>query len=195
MFREEDTRVSSSIITLETMKRLLYLFLLLSCSATAKDISEYYTMRTRTHDRLFFILPIEITNIERNIEPAKFDVTYVTTEEDATINITIYTDKAVKTDSIIFQGSGVHYISKQFETFYIEREKNKGWAHRYSCRIPFVDILHLYESPMAWKLCVYAKGQVFEYSQEKRMWKKEQKRMKEILATVQLNQEVLVQEQ
>ncbi len=171
------------------MKRLLlYLFLLLSCSTMAKDISEYYTMRPRTNDLLYFILPIEITSTERNTEAATFDITYITSKENATVNMTIYSDESLQTDSIVFLGNGVRHVSKQFETFYIEKEKKKGWAHRYSCKVPLIDIQRLYASPMAWQLQVHAKGKIFTYVQSERVWKDEQKRMKEILTMIQINQ-------
>ncbi len=172
------------------MKRLLlYLLLWSSVPMIAKDISDYYVMY-RTDNLLCFILPIEIANAERSREPATFDITYITSEADATINMTVYAEEALRTDSIIFLGREVRHVNKQFETFYIEKEKKKGWAHRYSCKVPFEAVQQLYASPMAWQLEVYAKGKVLVYAQGERVWREEQKRMKEILNMIRINQEV-----
>ncbi len=184
-------RVYYLFLSLIVMKRLLlYLLLLFSLPIGAKDISDYYVMRPRTNDLLYFILPIEITSTERNIEAAAFDITYITSEENATINMTIYADESLQTDSIIFFGRGVRYVSKQLDTFYVEKEKKKGWAHRYSCKVPFADIQQLYTSSMPWQLIVCAKEKNFTYAQGKRVWKEEQKRMTEILTIIQVNKQV-----
>ncbi len=166
---------------------ILYTSLLLTCcSAMAKDLSEYYTMRPRANDLLFFILPIKMESTVRGVDNAEFDITYITSETNATINMSIYANVALQADSIVFCGDKLRYSSKNFETFYIEKE-GKKWAHRYSCKVPFEFLQHLYALPDAWQLEIYAKGQKFHYRQGNGTWKIEQKRMIELLMMIQIN--------
>ncbi len=160
--------------------------LLTCCSAMAKDLSEYYTMRPRENDLLFFILPIEIESTTRSVENAEFDITYITSVTDATVNMSIYANNALQADSIVLLGNNVRCSNKTFETFFIEKD-GKKWAHRYSCKVPFATLQHLYASPTAWQLEIYAKGQKLYYRQSERTWGSEKKRMAELLKMIQIN--------
>ncbi len=177
------------------MKRfVLYILLLLSIPLPAKDLSEYYLMRPRENDLLFFIFPIELANENRTIKPAEFDITYLTSEKDATINMSIFSQVALRTDSIAFLNKDVYFVYKQFETFYIEKSPKKGWEHRYSCKVPLAVLTQLYKLPSPLQLKVYSKERILTYSPSERVWKTERKCMNEILETIELNLPILTQE-
>ncbi len=170
------------------MKRfLIYLLLLITLPIGAKDLSDYYLMRPRTNDLLFFIFPMELASKNRSIEPAEFDITYITSEADATINMSIFSEVALRTDSIAFLNKDVYFVCRQFETFYIEKAQKKGWEHRYSCKIPFRIISELYRLPSPLELKIYSIEQILTYSPSERIWKSERKCISEIVETIELN--------
>ncbi len=177
------------------MKRfLLAILLLATIPLAAKDISEYYLMRPRANDLLFFIFPIEIASTEQKIEPAIYDITYITSETEATVNMSIFSATSLQTDSIAFCNQDVYFVSKQIETFYIEKAQKKGWEHRYSCKVPLAALTQLYRLPSPLQLKVYSKERILTYSPSERVWKTERKCMSEILETIELNLPALTQE-
>ena len=99
-------------------KIVLLLFAFVSITSFAKsDLSDKYVMRLRANDLLYFILPNEIESVDKN-KSLKFDITYATSEQDVTINMSIFTKQELIIDSIGL-ASNKNLLIKDFKIFYI----------------------------------------------------------------------------
>ncbi len=170
------------------MKKIfIFTLLIFTTFVQAKDLSDYFRMMPRQNDLLYFIKPIELPNAERGKEYAEFDITYITSLDSATMNMSIYTPSMLETDSIVLCGANIYESIPVFETFFIEPEKKVGWVHRYSCFIPFFTLQKLYTSEMPWELRIYHKSGSIIFKQTTREWKDEADRMNKIINVIRVN--------
>ncbi len=170
------------------MKKIgLICLLFASLTATAKeDLSDFYIIQPRADGKLFFILPVEISEVAKKEKNATFDITHITSAPTATVNLSIYARRALETDSIVFSSAKQRIAVADFETFFIEQEK-QTWKHRYSCTVPFAGLCDLYKESTPWKLTVYYAGGQLVYQQTQSVWERERARMTEIFYLIQLN--------
>lgn len=166
-------------------KIVLLLFAFVSITSFAKsDLSDKYVMRLRANDLLYFILPNEIESVDKN-KSLKFDITYATSEQDVTINMSIFTKQELIIDSIGL-ASNKNLLIKDFKIFYIEKEGN-WWCHRISCRVPFDYLKQMYLSTNSYKIEIYDKQKVLTYTFSGKTWKNEQLWMNKLLALITQN--------
>lgn len=165
----------------------LICLLFVGLAANAKEgLGDFYVMQPREHDKLFFILPIEMSEVSKKERNAEFDITHITSAPTSTVNISIYAKQNLNADSIVFSSRERKIALADFKTFFVEKEK-QIWKHRYSCAIPFADLCGLYKEANPWKLTVYYAGGQLVYQQTPSVWKRERARMTEILYLIQLN--------
>lgn len=170
------------------MKRISLICLLFaSLAATAKEnLSDFYIVQPRENDKLFFVLPIEISEVSKKGKNATFDITHLTSSPTSTVNLSIYAQQHLDADSIVFSNSKEKIAVTDFKTFFIERDK-QVWKHRYSCSVPFAKFYNLYKDSKPWKMTVYYAGGQLVYQQTSSVWERERVRMSEILYMIQLN--------
>lgn len=169
------------------MKKIVFflLFAFVSITSFAKsNLSDKYVMRLRANDLLYFILPNEIESLDKN-KSLKFDITYVTSEQDVTINMSIFTKQELVINSIGF-ASDKNLLIKDFKTFYVEKEDN-WWCHRISCRVPFDYLKQMYLSANSYKIEIYDNQKVLTYTFSGKTWKNEQLWMNKLLALITQN--------
>ncbi len=170
------------------MKKIfIFTLLIFTAFVQAKDLSDYFRMMPRQNDLLYFIKPIELSNAERGKEYAEFDITYITSLDSATVNMSIYTPSMLETDSIVLHGANIYESIPKFEIFFVEPEKKLGWVHRYSCLIPFITLQKLYTSETPWELRIYSKGSKLTFQQTMREWEDEADRMNKIINVIRVN--------
>lgn len=161
------------------------MFVLVSIASIAKsDLSGKYVMRLRSNDQLYFILPNDIESLDKN-KNLNFDITYATSEQDVTINMSIFTKQGLTIDSIAFV-STKDVVIKDFKTFYIEKD-NAWWCHRISCKLPFEYLKQMYLSSESYKIVVYDDLKVLTYAFPVKKWKSEHSWMNRLLLLITQN--------
>lgn len=165
----------------------LICLLFVGLAANAKeDLGDFYVMQPREHDKLFFILPIEMSEVSKKERNAEFDITHITSAPTSTVNISIYAKQNLHADSIVFSNRERRIAVADFKTFFIEKEK-QIWKHRYSCAVSFADLCGLYKEASPWELTVYHQSGRLVYRQSPSVWERARARMTEILYLIQLN--------
>ena len=175
------------------MKRYFSLFLVLmvSLAASAVKLEDRYVMKAIEDGQIFFIAPYEISSQTGKIKPLMADVTYVTTNDSVTMNMSVWTPQELLADSLILR-SGKQVYCRDFETFFVERD-GKLWIHRYSIRFPLESLNAIYASSAPFTLTVYAQDQTVEYGYTAKAWPKEQDWMNQILHIIASNKRLYKQ--
>lgn len=167
---------------------LLILSLYILSSLQASDLADRYIMKVIENGQLYFILPYNIPSKSAKEKALSVDITYLTTSDSTTINMSVWTKNELAIDSIVFVGRE-NWRIEDFSIFFIEKD-GKLWLHRYSLRFPFCQLVQLYKEPDPFVLCFYAKGDVLQYSCSLRSWSKEQLWMNQILHTIMSNKKI-----
>ena len=172
------------------MKRILLtsIILLLSTSFYAISIEDRYVMRVVNDGQLYFILPYEIPSSAYRTKAAMADITYLTTTDSVTMNVSVWGKDVLKADSILLITEDDRVVC-DFQTFFIEMD-GKLWLHRYSLRYPYADLCRLYSSPSPFILRIYAESKEVQYTYLAKAWKKESVWMNQILQMIMSNKEV-----
>ncbi|NCB07157.1 MAG: hypothetical protein EOM73_03220 [Bacteroidia bacterium] len=165
---------------------LIFSLMLLTSTINGQNISKYYTSSLQGNGVLYFISPqIEFSN---NIINAKFiyDITYLTTNDTATINFSYY-DKNEKTiDSVVFVSDNQRY-SARVKKLFIETKKLK-WHYRYSFNFSFTDLNIFFNQTDNPKIILYTQQGAVELSVKTKTWKKKSVLIKKILTLIKYNQ-------
>ena len=177
-----------SHIIFNCMRRIIFLLsslCLLLFSAHATSLEDRYVMKTLENGQLYFITPFDIPAVTPKTKALSADITYLTSSDSVTTNISVWTTQELHTDSIVFLGE-IKIELKDFQTFFIERD-GKLWLHRYSLRFPLKDLTIIYSGQSPFLINVYAKGQAIHYSYPSKSWSKEQMWMNQILHIIDTN--------
>jgi len=169
------------------MKRFFFLFVAvcLISSLYASSVEDKYIMKTFENGQLYFILPYDIPVQTSKAKALSADITYLTTSDSVTMNISVWTDRELATDSIALEG-GERIVIKDFQTFFIEPE-GKLWLHRYSLRYPLVCLTKLYAAESPFSMIIYTREQEMAYGYSSKVWSKERAWMNKILHTIDSN--------
>ena len=154
-------------------------------STYAASLEDRYIMKNLENGQLYFILPFDIPSVTSKTKALSLDITYLTTSDSVTTNISVWTAQELQTDSIVFQGD-TKIALNDFQTFFIERD-GKLWLHRYSLRFPLKDLTFIYSGQCPFMIDIYAKGQEIHYSFPFKSWPKEQMWMNQILHIIDTN--------
>lgn len=169
------------------MKRYIFLlYILCVCSVLfASSVEDRYVMKTFENGQLYFILPFDIPSQDTKVKALSADITYLTTADSVTVNMSVCYPSALTADSIVFSGD-THFASTDFQTFFIEME-GKQWLHRYSVRMPWGVLNQLYFQNPPFVLSVYAKERQLVYAFPDKKWEKEKKSIQQILQMITAN--------
>lgn len=150
----------------------------------AEKIEDRYVMRPIQGGLLYFILPYELPSLQKE-KAVELDVTYITGFDSVRVNMSVYTDMPLATDSIVFRTTQSFRIS-DFETFFIDKE-NKKYVHRYSCRFPYRYWQEMYADSEPFCLEVYSSSGTLFYGFSSNKWKKEQQWMTQVMLLIERN--------
>lgn len=175
------------------MKRYfsLFLVLLVSLAALAVKIEDRYVMKAIEDGQIYYIAPYEISSQTNKIKPLMADVTYVTSDDSVTMNISVWTPQELLADSMVLR-SGKQVFCRNFETFFVERD-GKQWIHRYSLQFPLASLNAIYSASTPFLLSIYSKDQTVEYGYTDKVWPKEQDWMNQILHIIATNKRLYKQ--
>lgn len=152
----------------------------------ADKLADRYTVRPVQDGLLYFIKPYELPSLQRKIDAALIDVTYLVTWDSVTLNMSIVLPEVIGADSIVFT-SDQSMTFAQFETFFIDSNKKNQFVHRYSCKVPYLYIKTLYNNEKPYRMTIYSKGRSFSYGFASRSWDKERKMMSQIFMLIDRN--------
>ena len=177
------------------MKRALLLSLILwiSTIAFAVKLEDRYVMKSFDGGHIYFILPYNIAAETAKTKDLSVDVTYLTTSDSVTINLSVWSEYELNTDSIAFIEDETQIYRSDFRTFFIERD-GKHWHHRYSMYAPLERFNRLYKNPNPFTLCIYAPENTLRYTNSVKMWKSEQEWMNQILHIILRNKKIYEQQ-
>lgn len=169
------------------MKNNILFFVLFVCASVyaQENITDKYIIQGRDKDALCFILPYKIPNITKNKKEILVDITYITSENEVTVNMTISSNKPLSVDSIAFISENRLTVTN-IKTFYIDKD-GQWWKHRYSYKLPFNFIKAMYLSNNPFQIIVFSEIDKFQFSYSTKDWHKEQTWMNEILLIITKN--------
>lgn len=153
----------------------------------AEKLEDHYVVRTLPDALLYFVLPYEVPSLQKT-PAAEIDITYPTNQDSLRVNMSIYTDKPLKVDSIVFI-TETSMRTTDFETFFIDKN-GKNYIHRYSCFFPYSLWQKMYTCDKPFRLCIYAEQQKFEYGYSQQKWNKENLWMQRILLLINRNKQI-----
>ncbi len=159
--------------------------ILFSLMANAEKLEDRYVMKTIENGQLYFVVPYDIQSQTAKTKALSADITYLTTSDSVTMNISVWSSNELLTDSIVLKGT-TQVVIRDFKTFFIEKD-NKLWLHRYSLRYPFTSLALLYADTKPFMIDVCFGSQRITYGYSQKQWKKEQEWMNQVLHIIATN--------
>jgi hypothetical protein len=164
---------------------LLGIFILLPTQA--QRISKYYNSSIQENGLLYFIEPPQEFVSSDGESSLLFDITYLTTDDSATLNFTFIDAAIQKIDSIHFHQPSSHLGSPARKIFV---ESYKGiWKHRYSASFSFEELNAFFtQIEEIGASLTFEKGKI-ELQPAKRKWEKHALILSRVLAMIEANSE------
>ncbi|MGB9772388.1 MAG: hypothetical protein ACPLX7_10510 [Candidatus Kapaibacteriota bacterium] len=160
--------------------------LLLTGTINGQNISKYYTSSLQGNGTLYFIFPQSGFNNNKINSKLTYDITYLTTNDTATLNFSYY-DKLDRTiDSVVFI-CGNQRFSSIAKKIFIETKKTK-WHYRYSTNLLFTELNVFFNSADNPKIILYTQQGTVELNIKAKTWKKYSSVTKKILTLIKYNQ-------
>lgn len=166
---------------------LLFLLLFITNIGNAQKITKYYRASFQENGVLYHISPIDVfTNDENNCKFI-FDITYLTTNDSAILNLS-YFDKTIRIiDSIAFIQNNIKIYSNAKKIF-IEPHRTI-WLHRYSTKFSFDDLTYLYSQKDKPEIVVYSSSGNINLDIKQSAWRKNAAIVAKIFTMIRLNLE------
>lgn len=164
----------------------LFFLLLFSSAVKSQNISKHYKSSVEPKGVLYFILPQKgFENNKLNSE-FTYDITYLTTNNVATLNFSYY-DKAERIiDSVKFI-SGSQKFSANTRKIFVDTKKSK-WHYRYSAECLYSDLCSFFNPENQAKIILYTGQGAVELSIKQKTWKKQSSTTAKILSLIKQNQ-------
>ncbi|MDE5606060.1 MAG: hypothetical protein K2I68_02030, partial [Bacteroidales bacterium] len=143
-------------------------------------------MRPRADDLLYFILPFDLHCVAKG-KAANLDMTYVTSEMQLTVNMSVLASEPLRVDSVVFL-SGQSYRADSLTLLFVEKDKGYWWQ-RLSFKVGYDTLTKLYGAETPYRLSVYAEGKVLQYAFPARKWTAESQCISELLRLIAYNRE------
>lgn len=170
-------------------KILLFVFLMQTfCLSAQNNLSNRYVMHPRADDLLYFVLPFDLPCVAKG-KAANLDITYVTSDTQCKVNMSLWTPEPCRVDSIVLL-SGRSYRTDSLTLFFVEKDKGCWWQ-RLSFKVDYDTLVQLYGAETPYRLSVYAEGKVFQYAFPARKWASECRWMSELLRLIAYNRKRL----
>lgn len=144
-----------------------------------------YVMRLTNKGKLFFIYENSFNQVDGKLQ-LFFDVTYLNTNDSASIKMTIYESSLVDVDSIALSWDNNRIICAEPSLIYKEK-KNKLWEHRYDCMFLYHNIMSAFICEKAPKFTIYVGNNMKQYTLSDKEWKKLHMHMSDIFMIIQSN--------
>ena len=168
---------------------MLFVFLMQTfCLSAQHNLSNRYVMHPRADDLLYFVLPFDLPCVAKG-KAANLDITYVTSDTQCKVNMSLWTPEPCRVDSIVLL-SGRSYRTDSLTLFFVEKDKGCWWQ-RLSFKVDYDALVQLYGAETPYRLSVYAEGKVFQYAFPARKWASECRWMSELLRLIAYNRERL----
>ena len=149
---------------------LISFLLLLSSVCSAQNISKYYKSSKQENGVLYFVMPKMEFDNKSNGSNLNYDITYLTTLDSATVNISFTDDSVNSIDRISFVQNGKEFSSNP-KKIYIEPHKSK-WVHRYTSRFLFNDLHFLFAQEISPKMILHTSAGAKELTVNQSSWRK-----------------------
>jgi hypothetical protein len=167
-----------------------WMLLIFSCAFAAK-LEDKYVMKTFENGQLYFVVPYDIPSRTAKQKALSADITYKTTSNMVTMNLSVWTDEELLTDSIVLVGHERLNIT-DFQTFFIEKDR-KLWLHRYSLQFPWKYFNLMYADPNPFSINIYSVSRNLQFGFSDKQWHKEQDWMNQILHIIASNKRLYKQ--
>lgn len=163
---------------------LLFAFCGISLLSYA-NVNKRYTMRPRTQDQLYFLLPTQLPSTQKQL-PLEFDMTYLTSDSCVTVRANFLSSEALSIDSVQLINAHLQHSVDSVVVLYVEKEK-KAWLHRLEYRLPFGTLEQFYQADESFQLLIHGSGHTYSYAFKPKHWKKEHEEISEILTIITKN--------
>ena len=167
---------------------LCLLSFLFSLIAYAEKLEDRYVMKTIDNGQLYFVVPYDIPSLTANTKALSADITYLTSSDSVTMNLSVWFIDELMTDSIVLTGA-TQFVIRDFKTFFIEKDR-KLWIHRYSLQYPMASLAMLYADANPFTIDVCFGSQRITYGYSSKQWKKEQEWMNQIIHIIATNKRI-----
>jgi hypothetical protein len=92
-------------------------------------------------------------------------------KDSSTINLSIISEDIIKDiDSLVLSNGVSSTISDQVNLMFNEKKKRLFYS-RFSCKVPFKDVVALFENTSNWQVAIHSKGVMRSYSATKKTTK------------------------
>jgi len=121
-----------------------FCFFLATGVSSAQNLSKYYINSVQSGSILYFIKPQTNFNNPKTRTDFIFDVTYLNSNDSATINFSYFDKENINPESITIAYSDWKYQT-DLKRIYVDAKKEL-WRYRYSFKIPFDQLLLFYRA-------------------------------------------------
>lgn len=161
---------------------LALLLVLFSFSGYSQKISKHYSSAHQQNGTLYFIF--EQNDFRNSNSDFKYDLTYLSTADSATLNFSIIDKANVEIDSISLVKDSFH-ISNKSERIFIEPKKSK-WHGRFTTKFLFSDLEKFYGDDLP-RIILYSKKGEMEFTISKGAWKNQSELVNKIFMVIKYN--------
>lgn len=167
-------------------------------AAQGKDLKDRYILRVIPNGYQYFVVPFILENPGNKSQSGQADITYLSYEEDLTMNVSAYSPTPLDIDSVVILSAPSKRIvlypredkhlgniaqtepTNSFTIFFVEKEK-KHWHHRISCRFAIDDLRTIYRAKQPYQIQIFSEQGKLCLQVPPKKWAQEQKDFTDIL--------------
>lgn len=161
------------------------IFLLFTFNVQSQNLSRHYASSVQENGILYYILPQE--GFQNKTQKSKFvyDITYLTTQDSATVNFSYFDKSNLKIENLLVQYSNLEIFTIP-ERLYIET-KGKNWHYRYSFKMLYSDLVQLFNESRSPEFILNTDQGPILLKIKSGTWQKQSAIIKKILSLIEQN--------
>lgn len=164
---------------------LFFLFSFQIPATQAQNITNYYASTLQDNGELYYIYPIDGFKEIDGRGKLTFDITYLTSNDTAIVNISVYSSYEQKLKAIIARLDSIA-LKAPLRQLMIEPNK-RDWHYRYTFKLHFNDIKTIFTSPTPPVFHITGTSREIAMKMNNRKWKKQSAIVRKILQLIELN--------
>jgi len=168
------------------VRLIALIFFISTINVYSQNISKRYITTLQGNGVLCFVFPQSGFKNNKMKSEFVYDITYLTTNDTATINFSYWDKSNLTFDSITIYNANKKY-SSVVKKIFVESKKQR-WHYRYSSMFLFTDLISFFDQSDTPNIILYTKQGAIELNIKARTWKKQSFMTDKILTLIKLNQ-------
>ncbi len=155
----------------------LFFVFFAACFSAAQVVNKDYLVKPGDGFTMYFITPIDgfKTRETKQKKTLEFDLTFKTNAEEATINMSFFTNQKTTVDSVLFlRADSIVYTAVKTELLFVDMIKKNKREYRISVDVPRIQAVDFFAEPKssAGSIGICASGDCHMFTQRRKKWRK-----------------------